>query len=214
MVRISKGIRYSLCCAKVIGFLCLKIKRGMSDIGNKLKEVLVSYAKSFSEKEYTDDYDETDVLMDAFGITQDLKRENKQYWSRELGKCWESLLKTLFELTCKDFSPPVRFGADEPADFFAGKDAIDTKYRVGSGDSGTLKKFESYGNLLQEKGYKPIFLFLRTDNLPAALSKMDSGGCTRYEGDATFEYIKNKTGFDLKYWLLELGKKGEIKIVR
>ena len=152
--------------------------------------------------------------MDAFGITQDLKRENKQYWGRELGKCWEMLLRTLFENTCENFQPPTRIGNDEPADFFVGKDAIDTKYRVGSGDAGTLKKFEAYGKLLKKQGYNPIFLFLRTDNLKAALSKMDAGGWTRYESDSTFDYIKEKTGFDLKSWLIELKERGDLKINR
>ncbi len=163
---------------------------------------------------YTDDFNDTDVLMDAFGVTQELKSENKQYWGRELGKYWENLIRDLFEATCEDFQPPMKFGADEPADFFVGEDAIDTKYRVGSGDSGTLKKFEKYGELLKEKGFRPVFLFLRTDNLNAALSKMDAGGWTILMGDETFGYIEEKTGFDLKAWLIELEKEGTLKIDR
>ena len=147
----------------------------MCKIEDKLNKVLYRYAESFTNKVYVDGFNDTDVLMEAFGITQELKSENKQYWGRELGKCWENLLRDLFEATCEDFRPPIRFGQDEPADFFCGNDAIDTKYRVGSGDSGTLKKFELYGKLLQEKGYRPVFLFLRSDNLYAALSKMDAG---------------------------------------
>ena len=186
----------------------------MAELENKLKEVLNSYSKRFCDKIYTDEFNETDVLMDAFGITQELKRENKQYWGRELGKCWENLLRTLFESSCNDFEPAKRFGADEPADFFVGKDAIDTKYRVGSGDSGTLKKFESYGKLLQQKGYRPVFLFLRTDNLLSALSKMDAGGWFRLAGDETFIYVKEKTNFDLKAWLIKLKKEETVKIQR
>lgn len=186
----------------------------MCKIEDKLNEVLGKYADSFTDKVYVDDFNDSDVLMEAFGITQKLKSENKQYWGRELGKCWENLLRDLFEVTCVNFAPPKRFGQDEPADFFCGKDAIDTKYRVGSGDSGTLKKFESYGKLLQEEGYRPVFLFLRSDNLNAALSKMDAGGWTRYVGDDTFEYIKEKTGFDLKRWLIDLKDKGTFKIIR
>ena len=186
----------------------------MSKLTNKLEKVLNKYSRSFSDKTYTDDFDDTDVLMDAFGITQALKSENKQYWGRELGKCWENLIRDLFEVTCNDFQPPKRFGADEPADFFVGKDAIDTKHRVGSGDSGTLKKFEQYGKQLQEEEYRPIFLFLRTDNLKVAVSKISAGGWTILMGDATFKYIKAKTNFDLKAWLIELEKKGTYKIDR
>lgn len=186
----------------------------MCKIEVRLHSVLDKYAKSFTSKVYLDNFNDTDVLMEAFGITQELKSENKQYWGRELGKCWENLLRDLFEVTCIDFEPPKKFGQDEPADFFCGTDAIDTKYRVGSGDSGTLKKFESYGKLLQEHGYRPVFLFLRSDNLHAALSKMDAGGWVRYVGDDTFEYIKSKTGFDLKAWLIELKDKETFKITR
>jgi len=186
----------------------------MCKIEDKLNDVLSRYSESFTAKTYSDDFNDTDLLMDAFGITQELKSENKQYWGRELGKCWENLLRDLFEATCADFEPPKRFGADEPADFFCGKDAIDTKYRVGSGDSGTLKKFESYGKLLTEEGYRPVFLFLRTDNLQAALSKMDAGGWIKYMDEDTFTYVKEKTGFDLKSWLIKLKEDEIFKIDR
>lgn len=183
-------------------------------VEDKLKKVLDKYSVNFSDKIYQDDFRNTDLLMNAFGITQELKSENKQYWGRELGKCWENLLRDLFEATCADFQPPIRFGNDEPADFFVGKDAIDTKYRVGSGDSGTLKKFETYGKLLSKKGYRPVFLFLRTDNLISALSKMNAGGWTKFMDEETFEYIKEKTNFDLKQWLIKLEKQGTYKITR
>lgn len=186
----------------------------MGKLEDKLSEVLQKYSGNFTAKIYTDDFTDTDVLMEAFGITQELKSENKQYWGRELGKCWENLLKDLFAATSDDFRPPRRFGTDEPADFFCGKDAIDTKYRVGSGDSGTLKKFESYGKLLQDEGYRPVFLFLRTDNLNAALSKMDAGGWVKYMDEDTFTYVKEKTGFDLKCWLIQLKKDETFKIDR
>ena len=35
-----------------------------------------------------------------------------------------------------------------------------------------------------------------------------------YVGDDTFEYIKEKTGFDLKSWLIDLKDKGTFKIIR
>ena len=186
----------------------------MGKIEDKLSEVLGKYSENFTAKVYSDDFNDTDVLMEAFGITQELKNENKQYWGRELGKCWENLLRDLFEATCVDFEQPKKFGTDEPADFFCGKDAIDTKYRVGSGDSGTLKKFKSYGKLLKEEGYRPVFLFLRTDNLQAALSKMDAGGWVKYMDEDTFTYIKEKTGFDLKDWLIKLKEDETFKIDR
>ena len=48
----------------------------------------------------------------------------------------------------------MRQGADELCDLIAGKDAINTKYRIGSGDSGTLKKFKQYGRKLEGDGLR------------------------------------------------------------
>jgi hypothetical protein len=172
-----------------------------SDIDKKLSDILKKYQGNFSDKVYVDGYDSTDVLMEAFGITQELKRENKQFWGRQLGMCWQLLVVELCKNTCADFGGAQRFGGDEPCDLVLGKDAIDTKYRVGSGDSGTLKKFKQYGDLLREKGYRPVFLFLREDNLPAAMTACQAGGWSVYNGMGTFEYLKEKTGFDLHEWL-------------
>jgi hypothetical protein len=57
-----------------------------------LDAILRRYHSSFVEKVYSDENDDHDILMDAFGITPQLKRENRQYWGRELGKIWESLV--------------------------------------------------------------------------------------------------------------------------
>lgn len=90
--------------------------------------------------------------MDVFGISPELKRENRQYWGRELGMCWQRLVIEVCKHTRKDYAPSIRVGADEPCDLVVGKLAIDTKYRIGSGDSGTLKKFKAYAALLRGKG--------------------------------------------------------------
>jgi len=82
-----------------------------------------------------------------------------------------------------------------------GQDAIDTKYRIGSGDSGTLKKFRQYGIRLGKAGYRPVLLILRTDNLPAAVLSCMSGGWTVITGNGSFEYLYEITGFDLQTWL-------------
>jgi len=77
--------------------------------------------------------------METFGVTQELKSENKQFWGRQLGMCWQLLVVELCKQNCSDYRDALKFGADEPCDLVLGTDAIDTKYRVGSGDSGTLK---------------------------------------------------------------------------
>ena len=109
------------------------------DIDKKLSAILKKYQDNLSDKIYVDDYDSTDVLMETFGITHELKRENRQFWGRQLGMCWQLLVTELCKHTCTDYGDALRFGADEPCDIVLGSDAIDTKYRVGSGDSGTLK---------------------------------------------------------------------------
>ena len=186
----------------------------MANIEDNLVRIMQKYTKNFSGKSYGDESEETDLLMKAFGITQDLKKENKQYWGRELGMCWQLLVTEIFRNFHADFSPAKKYEADEPADFFVGNEAIDTKYRVGSGDSGTLKKFKQYGEILKSEGFIPIFLFLRTDNLPAAIAACKVGGWRVYMGEDSFKYIEEKTGFDLKKWLIDIAKRGQHKIER
>ncbi|MBQ4833759.1 hypothetical protein J8L70_10940 [Pseudoalteromonas sp. MMG010] len=172
---------------------------------NKLNEILGRYNASFIEKVYSDENDDHDLLMDAFGITPQLKRENRQYWGRELGKCWESLVIEACRQK-ESFQPALRIGDDEPCDLRIGNYAIDTKYRVGSGDSGTLKKFKQYGPLLREKGYIPVFLFLREDNLGAAMNACKKGGWEIYTGQDSFDFIQRVSGFDMKDYLTRKAK--------
>lgn len=181
----------------------------MEELELKLVKIVHKYSENFDAKSYKTESEETDVLMDAFGITQELKKENKQYWGRELGMCWQLLVTEVFRTFRKDFQPPKRYDSDEPADFFVGNEAIDTKYRVGSGDSGTLKKFKQYGRMLKGEDLVPVFLFLRTDNLPAAITACNAGGWEIYAGEDSFNYILEKTGFDLKGWLISIKEKGE-----
>ena len=125
-----------------------------------LNGVLTQYKASFSGKVYEDENNVPDLLMNIFGITPETKRENRQYWGHELGMCWQRLVFEIFRQTRVDFAPPLRIGADEPCDLIAGSLAIDTKYRIGSGDSGTLKKFKAYAPLLRRQGYEPILLIM------------------------------------------------------
>ena len=165
-----------------------------------LESILKAYQLSFKSKVYNEENDDHDVLMDAFGITPELKRQNRQYWGRELGKMWERLVVDV----CKNqptFEPAKKIGDDEPYDLILDGYAIDAKYRIGSGDSGTLKKFKQYGAMLTEQGYQPLILLLREDNLSAAITACNNGGWLVLTGDQSFEFIKNQTGFDLKEYL-------------
>lgn len=173
----------------------------MSDIDATLSSILEKYQSSFAAKHYNNENDDHDILMNVFGISPEIKRENRQYWGRELGMCWQLLVVEIAKATRKDFSPAERIGSDEPADLFIGKDAIDTKYRIGSGDSGTLKKFKKYGKYFREKGLRPVLLVLREDNLPAAITACRTGGWTLYIGQECLDYIKEVTGYDVKSFL-------------
>ena len=44
------------------------------------KQVLARYQNSFTEKIYAEENEEHDILMDVFGISPIIKKENRQYW--------------------------------------------------------------------------------------------------------------------------------------
>lgn len=168
-----------------------------------LDAILATYQSAFTDKVYAEENDDHDLLMDVYGITPQLKRENRQYWGRELGMCWQRLVVEVCRSTCDDFGPALKMGADEPCDLTVGTLAIDTKYRIGSGDSGTLKKFKAYGPMLRESGFTPLLLIVREDNLKAAISACRKGGWEITTGDKTFDYLLELTGFDIKTFLQE-----------
>lgn len=65
---------------------------GRRKIEKTLGEILGQYQHSFSRKTYQEENNDVDLLMEAFAITPELKRENRQYWGRELGMCWQRLV--------------------------------------------------------------------------------------------------------------------------
>lgn len=179
---------------------------GRKQIEKTLNDILGLYQQSFTQKVYLEENDDSDLLMEAFALTPQLKRENRQYWGRELGMCWQRLVTELCSQTCSDFAQGLRTGGDELCDLIVGKQAIDTKYRIGSGDSGTLKKFKAYARLLAEKGCEPILLIVREDNLPAAIKACSSAGWKVLVGNETYDYIHKLTAFNLKKYLLAKAK--------
>ena len=177
----------------------------------RLDAILKQYQSSFIEKIYVEENDDHDLLMDVFSLLPTIKRENRQYWGRELGMCWQLLVSQACQ-HLPSFKPALRIGSDEPCDFIVGKYAIDTKYRIGSGDSGTLKKFKSYGPLLRERGLTPVFLILREDNLAAAMTACRAGGWEVNTGAQSYAFIKSVSGFDLERFLAN--RKGEFAVSR
>jgi hypothetical protein len=75
-----------------------------------------------------------------------------------------------------------------------------------------LKKIRAYGPRLSEKGYNPVLLILREDNLPAAVKACRDGGWAVYTGDETFQFIYGLTNFDIKAYLTQ--KAGDYRVLR
>src|SRR5882724_145923 len=170
--------------------------KSIENITADLDALISRYRDSFAEKVYGHENEDHDCMMDLFGITPAVKRENRQYWGRELGMCWQRLVVEVCKHAGRDFGSAIRIGDDEPCDLTLGRLAIDTKYRIGSGDSGTLKKFKAYGPLLRNKGFEPVLMILREDNLGAAISACISGGWRVTTGDETFAFLADQTGID------------------
>ncbi len=177
-----------------------------------LDEILKKYQNSFIQKVYSDENNTSDILMDVFDLSAEVKQENKQYWGRELGMCWQLLIVEICKTFCVSFQPAFKIGKDEPCDLVVDKYAIDTKYRIGSGDSGLHKKYKAYGKTLRQEGYEPILLILREDNLPAAIKACEVGTWTIYTGDQSFNFIKEISNFDFKQFLIE--RKGDFPVQR
>lgn len=176
-----------------------------------IEKLFESYQNSFTQKQYSEENNDIDILMSVFQITPELKRENRQYWGRELGMLWERLIQELFREYHADYKEKVRIDRSESCDLYAGHQAIDTKYRLGSGDSGTLKKLKANGEKLLAEGYQPILLVLREDNLQSALSACKAGGWKVLTGQESLRYIQEKTGVQLVDLLHDFGNKYDIK---
>jgi hypothetical protein len=181
-------------------------------VESRLLNIMQAYQQSFADKVYQEENDDIDLLMDAFGLNSTIKRENRQYWGRELGMCWQLLVDNVMKTYGSQYKPPFRIGQDEPCDMIISHYAIDTKYRLGSGDSGTQKKFRQNGSLLSGMGFQPVCLVAREDNLASAISSLQSGGWTVLTGQASYNFIQEQTGFDLQAFLIE--QKGQFQVIR
>ena len=171
----------------------------LNEIDSSLETILTKYNESFSTKAFNEQSSEEDALMRVFGLTQEMKNTNRQYWGRELGACWERLVKELCRLTCDRFQEPHNTSYD----LAIANDAIDTKYRLGSGDAKTLRGFKQNAQILIDEGFNPIILILRTDNLPQAINACRTGGWQVKLGDEVYQYLYEMTQFDLQKWLQE-----------
>lgn len=171
-------------------------------MNNKLDEIILGYSNKYENKQFNNTKINEDLLMQIHNITEHDKRKNMQYWGRELGMEWQKLVVEIFQNNVpNDFGGPIRNGDDEPCDLRFKNYAIDTKYRCGSGDSGTLKKFKQYGKFFKDNDMIPLILLFRTDNLSAAITALRKGGWIIKQGDEAFDFIFENTGFDVKKYL-------------
>lgn len=168
-----------------------------------LDDIVSHYQCAFASDRQVHPLGAPDVLMNVFGVTPEMKAAASQYWGRELGMCWERLVRSLI-LQHGPKAGPALTGPDggSPCDVTLGNMAIDTKYRLGSGDSGTLKKLAANAKWLAAQGYEPVMLFLRADSLEAARTRMRRAGWKVLEGEDSFEFVRRHTGQDLKSALL------------
>lgn len=62
----------------------------------ELSPILAHYAKAFDQKTVKEHVRTPDVLTDHFSLTPAQVVAEPQFWGRELGMCWERLVRELF----------------------------------------------------------------------------------------------------------------------
>lgn len=169
----------------------------------ELDDILGRFARGFREKEFERESLDSDILMELLDVDPMLKVRHKQYFSRELGACWESLLKEARRKggVASPYFFPDKGDRQWPCDIVSGMDCIDAKYRVGSGDNGTKKNLVANANEISASGYRPVLLILREDNRKSSLRPLELGGWTTFIGKEAFEYAEEAFGFDLEGYL-------------
>lgn len=177
------------------------------ELMNQIEKYSSKFNKKRKAKEELDN--EHDLLMDVFNISPEEKKKSAQYWGRELGVLWQELVKIVFANSeqIKDYTGALTVDdpegeSDEPCDLTANGYGIDTKYRIGSGDSKFTKKFRPNHNILVERfKLKPVLLILRDDNLKSPINRAKKEGWTVYTADDSYKFIYDQTGYDLKEFL-------------
>lgn len=182
----------------------------MQTITQKLDAIMAHSRERALDKHFAADDATTDLLMEAYALDPKTRHQHMQFWGQRLGLCWEGLVDTVFSTLRPDaHGDRIHYGRGELCDMVFGDDAIDTKYRIGSGDGATIRKFCRYGDMLREDGYRPVMLILRTDSLDQSIHR-----CAHhweiYQGDAAFDYIHEHTDYDLRTYLHL--RKGHFKI--
>jgi hypothetical protein len=170
----------------------------------ELDTIFRTYQQKFQNRAEVLPNNEPDILMEVFGITSEQKQKNLQYWHRELGMCWQKVVIEFFR-EHPEYSGPIKNGSEEPCDLVLKNYSIDTKYRIGSGDSGTLKKFRENAEYLRGEGYTPLLLVLREDNLIRSVK-----GWEMLTGVETMKFIEEHSGKKFENVLRTYQKKFQV----
>lgn len=166
-----------------------------------LDATLSRYRSSFADKVFEEKIAKSDPLMEVFGLTPEEKSKNPQYWGRELGKMWELLVLDICLHHTISATRPSDGDERQPCDVVVDGIGLETKYRSGSGDTNFQKKIRSSGKVLAETGLQPILLFFRDDNLPQVLGTARRSGWLFYQGEQTFDFIRDRFAFDIAAYL-------------
>jgi hypothetical protein len=171
-------------------------------MNNDLKNLVESYKLSFEKKILNHKHFKQDDIMNLFNKNQYDLLLNKQYWHREFGKFYEKYVKIIAKSKLK-YNDSPKYKKYDLCDLVIDNFAIDTKYRIGSGDSGTVRKLKFYGEQLIKLNYKPILLIFRDDNLEGTIKSL-SKEWNVLTGDNSNKFIIEHLDFDIKKSLNDL----------
>lgn len=146
---------------------------------------------------------DSDFLMQALGVTPADKAVNAQLVGRTLGTVWERLVRAAVKS-----APTGTYGGrvlrpgtrtelcDLQLDTSDVEFCVDAKYRLGSGDSKTLRSIRQAGQQLREAGKEPLLLVLREDSNPVALAACSTW--TILTGEDSLAWVREHCGCDLR----------------
>lgn len=172
-----------------------------SETSQSLDLVLKDHYHSFTKKVVSEESEKADDIMLVFGLNKSIKSENKQYWNKQLSRCWQLLVLESCHRNLAEFQGPLVEQNEQLCDLVIGNDAIETRYRIGSLGVVNIKKLKNNAAKLENMGLRPVLLILRDDNLPQAITACNYNGWTTISGKDAYTYIHKLSGFDLKSWL-------------
>ena len=198
-------------------------------IKDKIRELANKYASDLKERigsrvEEMEDDDRSHFLIyrilgvsDEEGKLIDIYQNKGRFLYKYAGSFLEEAVKLCFQETypeAKSLRIPNTEGR-RPKNFeidcMIDNDAIEIKWRNATTDGDHITKERARLNAVKDAGYDPVRVMLYYPNREQAM-KIQQTLQTLYEeidgqyyyGDAAWEYIKSKTGVDLKQILEEL----------